>query len=88
MSYVLNLSAAVEQQILSHPEPLRQFILLSLERLAQRPTSFRSRTSVRGQLAEFKFDRAGISLWLTVTFFYGQDEQTLHIEEIAIEFGE
>jgi len=39
-------------------------------------------------LAEFKFDRAGISLWLTVTFFYGQDEQTLHIEEIAIEFGE
>ena len=42
----------------------------------------------RGQLAEFRYNKQiGVSVWITVHFLFGADEQTLHIESIEVEFG-
>ena len=89
MSYAVAISPRADRQLAAQPEPLRSFIGASLQRLGQSPSSFtRSSGSLtRGQLAEFKFDQAGAVLWVSVTFLYGQDEQTLHIESITVEFG-
>lgn len=89
MSYGLSVSPLAAQQLASQPEPLRGFILAALEQLAESPSRVARRSAAvsAGQLAEFKFDHAGASLWVTITFLYGQDEQTLHIEHIAVEFG-
>lgn len=89
MSYALSLSPLAEQQLAAHPSPLREFIRTSLQGLAESPTAHgrRSASFALGQLAEFKFDREGATVWVTITFLYGQDEQTLHIEHIAVEFG-
>jgi hypothetical protein len=89
MSYAISISPEVERQIVARPEPLRGFIRASLQKLGQSPARFirPSRSLTRGQVAEFKYDQAGAVLWVTVRFMYGQDEQTLHIERIAVEFG-
>ena len=90
MSYVLRLSPRAEQRLATQPEPLRSFIVSALRQLAQSPTSAARAASgaTRGQAAEFKFDRSGVTVWVTVTFLYGADEQTLHVEHIATEFGD
>jgi hypothetical protein len=89
MSYNPSLSTHAEQRLRAQPEPLRSFVVKSIELLAQNPTfsSQPAKTLSHGQIAEFKFDQVGVSVWVTVAFLYGQDEQTLHIEDIAIEFG-
>ena len=89
MSYALRVSPLAAQQLAAQPEPLRAFVLAALERLAESPSAVARRSTVvsAGQLAEFKYDHGGAALWVTVTFLYGQDEQTLHIEHIAVEFG-
>jgi len=89
MSYVLNLSPTAAQQLAAQPEPLRGFVVAALHRLAESPVSVarRSPSVTAGQRAEFKFDHGGAVLWVTVTFLYGQDEQTLHVELITVEFG-
>jgi hypothetical protein len=89
MSYDPGLSSLAEQRLLAQPEPLRVFIVASLERLARNPASLSqpSRALSHGQIAEFNFEQLGVSVWVTVRFLYGQDEQTLHIEDIAVEFG-
>jgi hypothetical protein len=89
MDYVLRVSPLAEQQLAAQPEPLRAFITAALEQLARGPSAFTRPSALvtRGQLAEFKFDRAGAVVWVSVTFLYGQDEQTLFVEHIAAEFG-
>jgi len=89
MSYDPSLSRLAEQRLRAQSEPLRSFIVASLERLAQSPASLSqpAKTLSHGQIAEFKFEQLGVSIWVTIRFLYGQDEQTLHIEDIAIEFG-
>jgi len=90
MNYGLRISLPADQQIDAQPEPLRSFIRASLDRLAQNPTavSRRAGSASRGQAAEFRYDRGGVSLWVTVRFLYGQDEQTLYVENVEVEFGE
>jgi len=90
MSYGLRISPATDRQIDAQPEPLRSFIRASLDRLAQNPTavSHRAGSASRGQAAEFRFDREGVSLWVTVRFLYGQDEQTLYVGHVEVEFAE
>lgn len=90
MSYELGLSPLAERQLAGQPEPLRSFTLDALNRLAGAPASLSrpSASITRGQFAEFRFDLdRGTSLWVAVTFLYGADEQTLHVEHIAVEFG-
>jgi hypothetical protein len=41
----------------------------------------------RGQLFEAHYDRDGASVWVSIIFRYGQDEQTIHVEDVAVEFG-
>ena len=90
MGYALSLSPLAERQFRSQPEPLRTFIGEALARLAASPGSLSRPTTIitRGQVAEFRFEPApDHALWVTVTFLYGSDEQTLHVEHIAAEFG-
>jgi len=89
MSYGLRISRPADGQIDAQPEPLRSFIRESLDRLAQNPTALsrRAGSSSQGQAAEFLFDRGGVSLWVTVRFLYGQDEQTLYVEHVEVEYG-
>ena len=89
MSYALNLSPPAAQQLAAQPEPLRGFVLGALRRLAESPAALARRSPgvTAGQLAEFRFDQGGAVLWVTITFLYGQDEQTLHVELIAVEYG-
>ena len=89
MSYALNVSPTATQQLAAQPEPLRGFILAALRRLAESPAALGRRSSgvTSGQVAEFRFDHGGAGLWGTITFLYGQDEQTLHVELITVEFG-
>jgi hypothetical protein len=90
MSYVPVLGQIARQRVMAQPEPLRSFILESLEILAANPTaiSHRSESGTPGQSVEFYFDReAGVSMWVTVIFLYGADEQTLYIEHVDVEFG-
>jgi hypothetical protein len=90
MKYALAIGPDAERQLSAQPEPLRTFIYESLQRLAESPSSFRVRAggAYRGQRAEFRFDgQPGVSVWITVGFLFGADEQTLHIESIDVEFG-
>jgi hypothetical protein len=90
MSYALRLGARAEQQLSLQPEPLQSFIREALERFAAGPSSVRSRSKsvTRGQIAEFRFDREpGVIIWVSVEFLFGTDEQTLHIEQILVEYG-
>jgi hypothetical protein len=61
---------------------------LAVESAFRIPSSFtRPSHHAPGQLAEFKYDQGGATIWVTVLFVYGQDEQTLHIERVVTEFG-
>lgn len=73
MSYGLLLSPLAERQLGAQPEPLQAFLFAMLERLAQRPSAVSRRSSIRGpgQIAEFKFDREGVSVWVRLVFLYG-----------------
>ena len=89
MSYAIAISPRAEEQLAAQPEPLRTFIAVSLQRLGRSPATFTrpSRSLTRGQVAEFRYEQAGAVLWVSIRFLYGQDEQTLHIEQISVEFG-
>ena len=90
MSYVLKFDPTAEAQLSAQPQPLRSFIEAALSRLAKSPSSVRTRsiTVPHGQIAEFRYDdQPGVTIWVTVRFQYGADEQTLHIEKIVTEFG-
>ena len=89
MSYELSVSPGAQRQIAAQPDLLREFITSSLDQLAAQPGSIgrSSATVTGGQLAEFEFDREGVIVWIAVTFLYGQDEQTLHVENVAVEYG-
>ena len=89
MSYAVEISLRVEDQIKQTTEPLRSFVLSCLERLGNSPRAFvvNSPAPGRGQLAEFHFEQQGVSVWLAVRFMYGQDEETIHIESVSTEFG-
>jgi hypothetical protein len=90
MKYALRIGPDAERQLAAQPEPLQTFIYESLQRLGESPSSFSVRTDGphRGQTAEFRYDRQpGISVWVTVRFLIGVDEETLHIERIVVEFG-
>lgn len=89
MSYAVAMSPRADQQLAAQAEPLRTFIAAWLQRLGQSPSTFTrpSRSLTRGQVAEFKYEQADAVLWVTIGFLYGQDEQTLHIERISVEFG-
>lgn len=91
MSYEVRLDPRADGQLDRMPEPLRSFALAALARLGQGPGSVsRSSASVtRGQLAEFHFNPdPATSLWVMVTFQYGADEQTLHVENVKVEYGD
>lgn len=89
MSYTLKFSKTADRQLASFPEPLRSFAAKSLRALAESPSVHRLRNpgTSRGQRADFAFKRGGADIWVIITFFYGQDEQTLHIQQIFTEFG-
>jgi hypothetical protein len=89
MSYALDLTSLARRQLQSQPEPLRTYIFSALERLAVSPASFGSRPSTipLGQSAEIEYRHEGVVLWISVVFRYGQDEETLHIEQILVEYG-
>lgn len=90
MSYSLILTVAAEAQLRALPEPLGGFVREQIQRLRQSPSALSRPASVlhaRGQLFEFHYDRGGVSVWVSVIFRYGQDEQTLHVEDIVTEFG-
>jgi hypothetical protein len=89
MSYKLEFDPRAERQFYALPDSLQAFLGFQLTRLAESPTTI-SRPMIRhglGQIAEFFYDRGGVTLAITVTFFYGQDEQTLHVSSIAVEFA-
>ena len=90
MSYILVVTAAADAQLRALPAPLALFVREQLQRLLQDPVTLSrpaSILSVRGQLFEAHFDRGGVSIWVSIVFRYGQDEQTLHVEDVAAEFG-
>jgi hypothetical protein len=89
MSYAIKLSDLVERRLGAQPESVQQVVRAALERLAQSPTSAsrRSPPAKRGQVAEIKYVDEGVSLWITFTFYYDQDEETLHIEHVVVEYG-
>jgi hypothetical protein len=89
MSYALDLTVLAQRQRAKQPDVLRAFIDFALDRLAESPTLLGKRRpgSVLGQEADFRFEHEGASLWVTIVFLYGQDEETPHIERIAVEYG-
>ena len=90
MKYALRMEPGAERQLAGHPEPLQSFIRECLQRLAESPSAYRPHggDAHRGQLAEFRYDKeVGVSVWITVRFLFGADEQTLHIARIDVEFG-
>jgi hypothetical protein len=78
-----------EQQLAAQPEPLRAFVVVAMDRLAQQPAmlSHPSAMIARGLMAEFRYDREGAAVWVTIVFLYGPDEQTLHVEQITVEYA-
>lgn len=64
MSYDPRLSRLAEQRLVAQPEPLREFIIASLERLVRNPASLSqpAKSLSRVQIAEFKFEPAGVSI--------------------------
>jgi hypothetical protein len=89
MSYVIKLSDLVDLRLRAQPDSVQQVVHAALERLANSPTtvSQRSPPAKRGQIAEIKYVDEGVSLWITLTFYYGQDEETLHVEHVVVEYG-
>lgn len=90
MSYALVITPAAEDQLIALPAELASFVRLQLARLSENPTVLSKPTSIlqtRGQLFEVKFDRGGVVVWIRVVFRFGQDEQSLFVEHVAVEFG-
>jgi hypothetical protein len=90
MSYQLVVEPFAEAQLSALPAQLANMIQQQLQRLAANPVVVSKRTALlqpNGQLFEFHEAAGGISVWVSVIFRYGQDEQTLHVEHIAVEFA-
>jgi len=90
VSYVLIVTPAAEAQLRGLPTELGQFIRDQLAHLGESPTALSKPAALlqpRGQLFEIHYDRGGVTVWVSVIFRFGQDEQTLHIEDIVAEFG-
>ena len=90
MSYTFVVTPAAAGQLGAFPAELAESIRRQLARLAENPTGLSKPTSIlqpRGQLFEFKYERGGAVVWVSVIFRFGQDEQTLFVEDVAAEFG-
>lgn len=90
MSYILRLSALAQTQLAAQPAILQVFIRANLDALALNPSALTRRGQnpfSQGQMAEFLFDHGGMTVWVTVQFLFGQDEESLHVERIGVEFG-
>lgn len=89
MIYAIVLGDLPAQQISKQPDSVQRVMETALNRLAERPSRFTVPSSGQknGQGAEIPVDQGGTSLWVVVLFRYGQDETTLHIESIRVEFG-
>ena len=90
MPYSLIITPTAETQLLALPPELAQFVRQQLQWLIQDPVA-RSKPAPslysRGQLFEVHYERGGVSVWVSIIFRYGQDEESLHVEDIAVEFG-
>ena len=72
------------------PPPLSEFVSAQLVRLCQSPTVLSQPVTIlqpHGQLFEMRYESGGAVVWVSIVFRFGQDEQTIHIEHIASEFG-
>ena len=90
MSYTVVLSPDATSQRDALPDPLPAFISAQLLRLSENPTALSRPATLlqpRGQLFEINYDRAGVVVWISIIFRFGADEQTIHVEHIASEFG-
>jgi hypothetical protein len=91
VSYEVRLDPPAKAQLDRLPEPLRSFTDAALGQLGRAPVSARKSSGrvSRGQIAEFRFNPdPDTALWVSITFLYGADEQTLHVTHIKAEFGE
>jgi hypothetical protein len=90
MSYLLALTPTAEAKLDGLPPPLAHFVREQFEVLLQNPVALSRPAPIlysRGQLYEIHDDRDGASVWVSIIFRYGQDEATLHVEDIVAEFG-
>ena len=90
MSYTVIITPAAARQLTDLPGQLAEFIREQLLHLMENPAVLSKPATIlqpRGQLFEFKYDSGGVVVWISVIFRYGQDEQTIHIEDIDAEFG-
>jgi hypothetical protein len=90
VSYTLVVTPVAAGQLGAFPAELADSIRGQLARLAENPTALSKPTSIlqrHGQLFEFKYERGGAVVWVSVIFRFGQDEQTLYVEHVVAEFG-
>lgn len=90
MSYALIVTPTAEAQLRGLPAELGQFVRDQLTHLGESPTTLSKPATLlqaRGQLFEIQYDSGGVTIWVSVIFRFGQDEQTLHVEDIVAEFG-
>lgn len=90
MSYSIVIVPAAAGQLAALPAELAEFTRLQLGRLSANPTALSKSTSILqppGQLFEVKYERGGVVVWISIIFRFGQDEQNLFVEDIAVEFG-
>ena len=90
MSYAVAISPEAAAQIGALPPPLPAFISAQLDRLRENPTAISKPTTLfqaPGQLFEIRYDSSGVVVWISIIFRFGADEQTIHVEDVAVEFG-
>ena len=90
VGYTLAITPVAEAQLGAFPEPLAQFVRSELTRLKENPTALSKPATIlqpRGQLFEVRYDSGGVVVWVSVIFRFGQDEQTLYVEDRVAEFG-
>jgi hypothetical protein len=90
LPYRLIITPAVEAQLLNLPRALERFAREQLALLGQDPVGLSKPAPLlyrRGQLFEAHYARGGVYVWVSIIFRYGQDEESIHIEDVTIEFG-
>lgn len=90
MSYSVEVGPQAIDDLERLPEAIQRAILRSLRELATSPSKH-SRPAIPpyppGMLFRADLSIQGITCLLDVVFRYGQDEQTLHVERIFVEFA-
>jgi hypothetical protein len=90
MSYAVKIEPQAADDLSVLPPPVQAGVLRQIERLAAAPSTMNTRSSTglhtRGQLFRTTFHQGELECSLEIIFRYSQDEQTLLVVRVYIEF--